>query len=279
MPELPEVQTVVNYLAKLILNKKIKLVNVFYPKVLKNVNEDNFKKILNEQSICDIQRKGKNILFILNDYIVVSHLRMEGKYFYNLDNNTKDFDKHNRHIMFQFNFSDGSKLQYSDTRRFGTIHVYPFTTDYNDLTHLNKLGLEPWDKNLTVKYLNERAINRRINIKFFLLDQSNITGIGNIYADEILYLAKILPTRNIKNISDNDFENIIKFTRIILKEAIEKGGTTIFSFSHGAGIDGKFQQNLNVYGRKNLKCNRCHHEIIKIKLNQRGTHYCSKCQK
>lgn len=144
---------------------------------------------------------------------------------------------------------------------------------------LNELGLEPWDNNLNVFYLKEKYKNKKLPIKTVLLDQSIITGIGNIYADEILFLSGINPLKKCNELNDLSLNNIIKYTREVLEKAIELGGTTIKSYESSEGVHGRFQNNLLVHNREGDKCINCGTIIDKIKVNGRGTYYCGKCQK
>ena len=144
---------------------------------------------------------------------------------------------------------------------------------------LSCLGLEPWDTNLTSDYLMEKLKNKRLPIKSILLDQSIITGIGNIYADEILFKSNINPLKKGNNINLTESNNIIKYTRDILERAIKLGGTTIKSYESSRGVHGRFQNNLLVHNHEGDKCPNCNSIIIKIKINGRGTYYCPKCQK
>ena len=140
------------------------------------------------------------------------------------------------------------------------------------------LGLEPWDSNLTSNYLLDKLKNKRLPIKSILLDQSIITGIGNIYADEILFKSMINPLKKGNEISLSDSNNIIKYTRDILASAIKLGGTTIKSYESSRGVHGRFQNNLLVHNHEGDKCPNCKSTIIKIKVNGRGTYYCPNCQ-
>lgn len=142
-----------------------------------------------------------------------------------------------------------------------------------------ELGLEPWDKSLTSDYLKDKLKKKTLPIKSLLLDQSIITGIGNIYADEILFLSKLNPLTKPSNLSDKDLNNIIKNTVKILDKAIEEGGTTIRSYTSEEGVTGLFQNNLNVHQREKESCHICGSTIIKIRVGGRGTYFCPKCQK
>ena len=148
---------------------------------------------------------------------------------------------------------------------------------YNVLPLL-ELGKEPWDKDLNINYLKEKYKNKKLPIKTVLLDQGIITGIGNIYADEILFESKINPLKKAKDLNDLELQNIIDYTKKILEEAIKMGGTTIKSYESARGVHGRFQQNLKVHNHENDNCPICGSKIVKIKVNGRGTYYCPKCQ-
>lgn len=188
MPELPEVETVKNNLKLIVLNKTIKSVEILY-NLIDYPSIDEFKKNIVNQTIIDIKRRGKWLMFELNNYYLLSHLRMEGKYHIR-----KYGDIINKHEHVIFRFLDDSELRYNDTRKFGKFHLIEKDKVYS-VPPLNELGLEPWDNNLNVFYLKEKYKNKKLPIKTVLLDQSIITGIGNIYADEILYKSSINPLK------------------------------------------------------------------------------------
>ncbi len=272
MPELPEVETVKNTLKELVLNKKIKDANIRYDKIVEYPTSNEFIKDIKNQVIVDIKRRGKWLMFELNDYYLLSHLRMEGKYL--IRNINDPYDKH-EHVS--FTFEDNTQLRYKDTRKFGRMYLYPKDIVYSKKP-LNELGLEPWDVNLTSNYLKDKYKNKKLPIKTVLLDQSIIVGIGNIYADEILFLAKINPNTLAKDLKNKDLVNIISYTKDILEKAIKLGGTTIKSYESKEGVHGRFQNELLVHGKVG-KCPNCSKEILKIKINGRSTYYCSNCQK
>jgi formamidopyrimidine-DNA glycosylase len=269
MPELPEVETVKNTLKKQILGKRIQNIKVLYDGIIET-DKNEFKNIINEE-IIDIKRRGKFLIFVLNNYYLVSHLRMEGKYF--IKNNTMPIIKH-EHIIFDLG---DCELRYHDTRKFGKMYLVKKDKLFTD-TPLSKLGLEPWDNSLTCDYLKEK-MNSHLPVKTLLLDQSIITGIGNIYADEILFLSRINPLTKSKDLTDKNRKDIIANTIKVLDKAIEEGGTTIRSYTSEEGVTGLFQNNLCVHQREKEECRVCKTPIIKIKVGGRGTYYCPKCQK
>ena len=269
MPELPEVETVKETLKKQILKKKIKSVKVLYDGIIATNVNDFQKNLLNEEFI-DITRRGKYLIFELNNYYLVSHLRMEGKYF--LKDFNEKLEKH-EHVIFYF---DDKTLRYHDTRKFGKMYLVDKDKLYTD-TPLSHIGLEPWDEKLDSNYLLEKY---RVNkaIKTLLLDQDILTGIGNIYADEILFMSKINPNKKGKDLNINDCSNIIMNTRKVLSSAIKMGGTTIRSYTSSLGVTGHFQGSLLVHNKEGEKCPECGNIILKAKVNGRGTYYCPKCQ-
>ena len=273
MPELPEVETVRQGLKKLLLGRIIKRVCVYYDGIIEYPSVLEFTSNIENQKINDIDRFGKWLIFVLDDYYLLSHLRMEGKYF--IKDASDELNKH-EHVVFKLD--NDSELRYMDVRKFGKMHLIP-KDKIKDIGPLIDLGLEPWDKKLDISYLRDKYKNKKLPIKSVLLDQSIIVGIGNIYADEILFLAKINPYTRAMDLDDNDLFNIIKYTKEILEKAIREGGTTIRSYSSVNGVHGLFQQELNVHSREGEKCPVCGSKIVKVKIGGRGTYYCDKCQK
>ena len=270
MPELPEVETVKETLKKQILKRKIEKVKILYDGIIAT-DKNEFAKNIVGQTFRDIKRRGKFLIFELDDYYLVSHLRMEGKYF--LKPIEDEISKH-EHIIFYF--SDIS-LRYHDTRKFGKMYLVTKDKLYTD-TPLIHIGLEPWDDKLNSDYLKEKY-NLNTAIKTLLLNQDILTGIGNIYADEILFMSKINPMKKGKDLTKIDCDNIITNTREVLAEAIKMGGTTIRSYTSSLGVTGHFQGNLLVHNQDGKKCKECGSIIIKTKVNGRGTYYCPTCQK
>ncbi|MBP3920760.1 MAG: DNA-formamidopyrimidine glycosylase [Bacilli bacterium] len=272
MPELPEVETVKETLKRQVLNKRIVSVIVYYDNLIEYPSVSDFKKNIVNQSINDIERRGKWLVFVLDDYFLLSHLRMEGKYL--IRNINDDVCKH-EHISFVFD--DSSVLRYRDTRKFGRMHLIR-KSDIDFVGPLKDLGLEPWDDMLDCNYLRDKYKGKRLPIKTVLLDQSIVVGIGNIYADEILFLCRINPLRVCSSLSDDELNRIIFNTRNVLSAAIKAGGTTIRSYTSSEGVHGSFQQSLLVHNRCD-NCDVCGQKIIKIKVGGRGTYYCPSCQR
>ncbi len=271
MPELPEVETVKNGLIKRVKGKKIISCKVLWNGIIAYPAPNEFIKNITNQTINDITRKGKFLIFVLDDYYLTSHLRMEGKYF--IKDSKEALNKHD-HVIFSLDTNE--ELRYNDTRKFGKMHLVK--KDELDKSPISKLGKEPWDKELTVSYLKSK-LNKKKAIKTLLLDQSIITGIGNIYADEILFSSKIHPETEGNKLTDKNLQDIINNTKSILTKAIELGGTTIHTYTSVNGITGLFQQELLVHGKKDELCPKCNTKIKKIVVNTRGTYYCPHCQK
>ena len=272
MPELPEVETVRQSLKLKVCGKIIEDVRVYWDGIIEYPDVKVFCSKIKKQRINDIDRYGKWLIFVLDDYYLLSHLRMEGKYFIK-----KSCDKVNKHEHVVFVLDDNNTLRYMDVRKFGKMHLID-KDKIKTMGPLVDLGVEPWDKRLSVDYLRDKYKKKKLPIKSVLLDQSIIVGIGNIYADEILFLSRINPLKRCCDLNDFELSNIIKYTKEELGMAIKKGGTTIRSYSSVNGVHGLFQQELNVHTKAGSKCPVCGNIIIKTKVGGRGTYYCSKCQ-
>ena len=273
MPELPEVETVKKSLKIRLCGKKIKGVKVYYSSIIEYPAIPIFLKNIKNQVIHDMDRYGKWLIFVLDDYYLLSHLRMEGKYFFKTK---RDQILKHEHVIFELD--DDTELRYMDVRKFGRMHLIK-KEDIHMIGPFLNMGLEPWDDKLTCFYLKEKYRTRVLPIKTLLLDQSIIVGIGNIYADEILFLAKINPLKKANQLNNMELDKIIKYTKEVLERAIEKGGTTIRSYTSVDGVHGLFQQELYVHGRNGKLCSVCGSIIKKVKVGGRGTYYCPSCQK
>lgn len=271
MPELPEVETVRQVLRKKVIGKTISHVEILYDKIIKTDIFTFTNNIIN-QKINEVERFGKYLLIRLDDYYLISHLRMEGKYLYR--NSDEEIEKHT-HIIFRF--SDYTELRYNDVRKFGTMHLKLISELYKG-EPLAKLGLEPFDEKFTLEYLKNKLNNKRV-IKASLLDQSIIVGLGNIYVNEVLYLSKIHPERISNTLTDEEITRIMDSCITVLNKAIKLGGTTIRSYYSDDNITGRFQNELLVHMKEGSICPECGFEIKKIKVSGRGTYICGNCQK
>lgn len=272
MPEIAEVETVRNTLKKRILNKKIVDVNIIYGKMLDN-SEEEFQNILVGNEFKDILRVGKWLIFELNNHYLLSHLRMEGKYF--LKNSDEAVQKH-EHIIITFN--DKTDLRYHDTRKFGRMKIVN-KEDLWETPEIKKQGKEPIDDTLNGNYLIEQFKNKKLPIKTALLDQEIISGLGNIYANEVLFAAKINPLREANSITLNECNDIVSSSRKIIEKAIIEGGTTIKSYTSSLGVIGNYQNFLKVHMKEGSPCPNCNNLIKRIKIGGRSTYYCDICQK
>ena len=273
MPELPEVETVVRGLRAKVVGRIIKKVNIYYENIIEYPVVCSFQEKIKNQKINEINRYGKWIIFVLDNYYLLSHLRMEGKYF--LKPKGATLEKH-EHVSFVLD--NDMELRYMDVRKFGKMQLIE-KENINKIGPFLEMGLEPWDKKLNTLYLKEKFLRKKLPIKSCLLDQRIIVGVGNIYADEILFLSKINPLKEANSLSLEELERIIDNTKLVLEKAIEKGGTTIRSYTSLNGIHGLFQQELYVHSKEGQKCLICGSDILKIKVGGRGTYYCPKCQK
>ena len=268
MPEFPEVKTVIGVLKENVLGKKIVHIDILRSK---NFEGDSTKLI--NATIKDFSQVGKFIVFHFDvPYVLISHLRMEGKYFFR----TKD-DKYEKHDIVGFVFSDGTSLVYNDVRKFGILQIRDKST-YLKEEPLSKVGPNPFEMK-NASRLAQAFKNKSIPIKTALLDQSVMSGLGNIYVDEVLFECKIHPETPAKLLQNKKLEEILAASKIILQKAIDKGGSTIKSYHPKEGISGEFQVDLKVYGKKDGTCPRCDHHLRKIFVGGRGTTYCPKCQK
>jgi formamidopyrimidine-DNA glycosylase len=287
MPELPEVEIVKQSLAKKIQQKKIKKV-IITNRNLRFKIPLKFEKLLRNKIIKKVTRFSKYlILNFSNGSFCLIHLGMSGTIHLVKKNNLNKFTntsfynssslpkKHN-HVEIYFK---NLKVVYNDPRRFG---FFKFIDDREALVErFNHLGPEPFFRNFDLKYLLKYFLNKKKDIKSFLIDQKFVSGIGNIYASEILFLCKINPITSAMKLSKKDCKNVILFARKVLNKAIKKGGSSIRDFKNTSGKSGNFQKEFKVYQRENLNCsrNKCSGKIKKIFISNRSTFFCNICQK
>ncbi len=272
MPELPEVETVRRGLEKLILGKKIFSIEIRYPKMIKT-DLHAFKKEMTGQVIQTMGRRGKYLLFYLSDKVLISHLRMEGKYFYYPDQVP---ERKHAHVFFQF--EDGGTLVYEDVRKFGTMELLaPELLEAYFIS--KKLGPEPTEKDFNLGSFKLALKKSKKPIKSHLLDQTLVAGLGNIYVDEVLWRAKVHPARISQSLTAQEARKVHDETINVLGQAVEKGGSTIRTYTNAFGEDGTMQEFHQVYDKAGQACSRCETIIEKIQLGGRGTHFCPKCQR
>ncbi|WP_342428594.1 DNA-formamidopyrimidine glycosylase [Paenibacillus sp. FSL L8-0158] len=273
MPELPEVETIKRTLNELIVDKHIDHVTVNLPRIIQRPDDIHaFAMELADHRITGVERRGKFLRILLDGLVLVSHLRMEGRY--GLYSQHDPVEKHT-HVI--FHFKDGTELRYQDVRQFGTMHLFPAGQDLLEKP-LNKLGLEPMDEAFTPEMLRDAVGTRSTSIKAALLNQSYVVGIGNIYVDESLFKAGIHPAQSAKSLTDSQFHVLHEAIVSTLGASIQVGGSSIKSFVNGQGKTGDFQHQLQIYGRNAKPCINCGTLIEKSVVAGRGTHHCPVCQ-
>jgi len=271
MPELPEVQSVVNYFKPLLAKEQISKITSpnNYVKVFNTHSISKINSITKGLIINDVFRRGKYIVLDLSKGYLCIHLRMTGQL--QMDINEADSLKHYSFAIF---FKSGKSVYFKDYRKFGRVYYYK---DLDILNH--KLGVEPLSAEFNYEFLLTSIKRSNGMIKPFLLNQKHIAGLGNIYIDESLWLSKIHPKKISSSISKPKIEILSEAIPKILTQAIEFNGTTIINFSYGNQVAGDFKQFLNVFGKQGEPCPRCKAKLKKIFVTQRGTHYCPSCQK
>ena len=286
MPELPEIEIVRRSLLKLINKAKIIDIKINNKNLRYKISKALFNSLLNKQ-IIKISRKSKYLIFHFKKKLLLIHLGMSGKllvvrqknnlllktsFYYNLN----ILKKHN-HVLFFLN--NDHTLIYNDVRRFGFLKVYN-ANDQEKIPFLKKLGHEPFAIKFSLKYFKNFTKNKKKNIKNLLMDQTFVSGLGNIYVNEVLFASKINPLRACNNLSEIELKNIISNIKKILKYSISKGGASIKDFINTEGKSGNFQQFFKVYSRENKNCSRnsCNGKIEKILISNRSSFYCNKCQ-
>jgi formamidopyrimidine-DNA glycosylase len=269
VPELPEVETTKNGLYSQVKGNVITKVNLRFPRLRYPIPSE-ITQLLPQQKVLDIIRRGKYLIFIFANTNLIIHLGMSGKI--KLVNHNEDYQKHDH---FELVFQDFA-IRLNDPRRFGCVLL---ADNYKEHKLIKSLGVEPLTTELDAKYLLNKAKTKKCNIKAFLMDSKIVVGVGNIYACESLFLAKINPKTPVNALNHKQFEILVNFIKQVLTTAIKSGGTTLQDFKGVDGELGYFALKLKVYGRENLDCVVCGTKIKKITQNQRSTFYCPSCQK
>ncbi len=271
MPELPEVETIKNELNEQVISKYITDIEILLNRTFINHTQFDISELTGK--ISSINRHGKYLIIKIEDkFQVLVHLRMTGKLIYCpclQDNTTKT-----NHIRLIFHFKDEDCLLFDDVRTFGKIEVFPFETD---IKTFKKIGIDALDTNFDFKELKSICQNKTTQIKILLLNQNLIAGIGNIYAQEILFDTKISPFKQAKSLTDKEIKKILTSTKKILSLAVKHNGTSISDFRRVDDKTGEFQNFLKVYGK--ISCPVCYTDILKVKQGGRSTNYCPKCQR
>ncbi len=287
MPELPEVETVKRGLFRLIVGKKIRTVSSNTARSFPNATNDVNQFLVNAE-IKDVRRRAKVLLIDLStNYTLVIHLKMTGQLVFvnnvarfgaGHPNNSLIGTLPDKSTRVTFDFADGSHLYFNDQRKFGWVRLIP-TLEVPNIDFMKKVGPEPLEADFTAGEFAERFKRRaRTNIKAALLDQTVIAGVGNIYADESLWGARIHPERLVSSLTKSEIRQLYTNVRLIMNLAIEKGGSTNRNYVNAEGKKGSYMDFARVFRREGLACPRCGTEIIKLKVAGRGTHICPSCQ-
>ena len=270
MPELPEVETIVRTLERSLMNEQILNIEFLYPRLLETDSPYTLDD-LRLQKFVGFSRRGKYLIFTFDHGLHwVLHLRMEGKF--HLYEKEQVPDKHT-HLIMQ---CKRQYIHYLDVRKFSRMAV---VDDLEAYFIKKNLGIEPFDTQLSKTYLKTRMGKSERAIKGMLLDQSIVTGIGNIYADEILFATKIHPLRSGTSLKNKDYEALVRAIPEILQQAIEQGGTTIRSYTSALNVTGRFQVSLKAYGQYDQPCSVCNTHMKKTKVAGRTSVFCPHCQK
>ena len=267
MPELPEVETIARFLASNVIGKFVNRV-IVHRRDLRTVLQDDFEDLLTGRCIGGIERIAKYLILVLdNGMKVVFHLGMSGKL---IHTQNCEITKH-QHIIFLLD--DGSRLVFDDVRRFGSVRICD-SKRYESL--LEKIGPDPLSSGFNAEYIMRTS--GKVSIKGFLMDAALVAGIGNIYASEILFRAKILPSRKVSTLSRAECARIVEATRYVLNLSISAGGSSIKDYKIPSGEKGRFQENFMVYGRGGKNCYMCGEEVRAEKQGGRSTFFCIRCQ-
>ena len=276
MPELPEVETVCLALSKILNNSRVNNIEIFRRDLRWNLKE-NLETSLKEKILKKPYRRGKYILIPTSkEHLLLIHLGMSGTI--KIISGEYNLSKHD-HIKINIETEENKyfSIIYNDPRRFGYVDFFNINKIENHFL-LKKLGVEPFENSFSVLYLKKRISKKSQCVKNFIMDQNIIAGIGNIYASEILYRAKINPLRAVNNLNEKQLKSIIDATKFVLKKSINVGGTTIRNHIQPDGKLGYFAQKLQVYGKNKHNCNKCNNLITLININNRSTFFCSNCQ-
>ena len=270
MPELPEVQTVINSIQNDVLDCEIVSCDLYWDKIIYNQNQTEFVKIILSNYIIDIGRKGKYIIFYLRKGYMLCHLRMTGSLF--VDNKKNNIN----HIQAIFKLKkDGIKyLHFKDVRKFGGFYYFDDIEKFN-----SKIGVDPFEPLFTRKWLYDNLKIRKRQMKHLLLDQSILCGLGNIYIDEVLWASGIHPRQISSRVTPLQIDLLYNSIVSILTHSIKFHGTSIKDFTYDNLKSGEYRKHIKVFDRHGRNCKACQRIIIKVKVAGRGTHICKYCQK
>jgi len=274
MPELPEVETVRRSLLSLVRGKRIMRVELTEPRIIRHCDPARIRTGVTGRLILGIDRRGKFLLFQLTgELTLVVHLGMSGKLYYLAAEPTAGFPKHTHAI---FELDDGGLLVYQDPRQFGRICLTE--SPETAVAALRSMGPEPLDRQFSVSWLTAALARRSAKLKTVMLDQKIFAGIGNIYADEALFRARLHPERAAASLAPEEVKRLHRAVRAVLRRAIANRGTSISDYVDGHGVPGDFQAQLQVYGRRGEACRRCGNPVQWVRLAGRSSFYCGCCQ-
>lgn len=274
MPELPEVETIRRGLEKEIKGLTILSVETNTPKMVQGTSLEDLKKNIKWKKIISVGRKGKIIVIKLNNnFNLIFHLKISGRLL--IRNRNEKEDEYTRVI---FKLSKGRELRFSDLRKFGWVRFLS-DKELESSPNIKELGPDPVKSDFTFNKFSEIIKKRRGGVKKFLMDQKNIAGIGNIYANEILFKARIHPERKIENLNPKENLAIYKAIKSILKKAILLRGTSVDNYVDAFGKEGNFERELKIYGKKGKPCIKCRGSVARIVVGGRGTFFCPSCQR
>ena len=274
MPELPEVETIVRELKKVLISRKIINVEIKEPLLIGFPgNSVQFKEGIVGQKIINVSRRGKYIILVLSEEKrMIIHLRMSGKLLFK-----NSYDRYGKHTHIVFKLDNNKDLRFNTIRKFSRVYLIEDKCLENAGGFVN-LGPEPLGDDFTLRDFKLLFKGRKAIIKSLLLNQKFLAGLGNIYTDEALFRAGIKPTRRADSLTDKELSKLYKAIRKVLAEGIKYGGTTFSDYVNAMGQKGDFQGELMVYQRGGEKCYNCGHKIIREKICGRSTHYCPGCQ-
>lgn len=278
MPELPEVETVVRGLRAPLVGRKIISAWNDWPRTIGMPSVDDFIARVQGQTVQAINRRAKYIVCELDHDLLVIHLKMTGRLYVIGKDEQNEAD---RWVHVRLGLDNGKELRFSDARKFGKVYL---TTDFATISQgAAALGPEPLEDDFTLeafrsRFKGKRGAVRNKNLKALLLDQSFVAGVGNIYADEALFRAKIHPLRRADSLSDDEIASLYETVRAVLTAGIDYEGASVNWYRKPDGTEGKSQEHFDVYGRDGKACHVCGQPIQKIRVAQRGTHFCSHCQ-
>ncbi len=267
MPELPEVETIRRQLLPYCRGEQLAEIRFRTPGILKNSSIEEVTASLTGKTLTDIRRKGKFLVFDFQGNYLVVHLGMSGIFL-----KTETESRYPQHIHVEFHWCSSKSLYFQDMRKFGNIRFYPSPPEFPNV------GIDPFDEELNEERLYQLLARHKSNLKLFLMNQAYIAGIGNIYASEILYQAKLSPFRKTNEVSPAEAAILLDAIRQVLQKAIERFGTTYSAYRTVNGTEGENQHFLKVYQRNDHPCPRCGERIVKTVLGNRSSFYCPRCQ-